>query len=72
MIFQKPSPDARVVRGGMYQLGGHALFSAPTRSSSTGETVPDTRSPLAVRRRIMARVFAHQDIMDWRVMPPCP
>jgi ornithine carbamoyltransferase len=50
----------------MYQLGGHALFlGADAIQLNRGETVPDTAKVLSrFVDGIMARVFAHQDIMD--------
>ena len=67
MIFQKPSTRTRVsFEAGMYQLGGHALFlGADALQLNRGETVPDTAKVLSrFVDGIMARVFAHQDIMD--------
>jgi ornithine carbamoyltransferase len=51
---------------GMFQLGGHALFlGADAIQLNRGETVPDTAKVLSrFVDGIMARVFAHQDIMD--------
>ena len=67
MIFQKPSTRTRVsFEVGMFQLGGHALFlGADAIQLNRGETVPDTARVLSrFVNGIMARVFAHQDILD--------
>ena len=68
MIFQKPSTRTRVsFEVGMFQLGGHGAATwAPTTSSSTrGESIADTARVLSrYVDGIMARVFAHQDILD--------
>jgi ornithine carbamoyltransferase len=67
MIFQKPSTRTRVsFEVGMFQLGGHALFlGADAIQLNRGETVPDTARILSrFVDGIMARVFAHQDILD--------
>ena len=67
MIFQKPSTRTRVsFEVGMFQLGGHALFlGADAIQLNRGETVSDTARVLSrFVNGIMARVFAHQDILD--------
>jgi ornithine carbamoyltransferase len=67
MIFQKPSTRTRVsFEVGMYQLGGRAIFlGANDVQLNRGETVADTAKVLSrYVDAIMARVFAHQDVLD--------
>ena len=67
MIFEKPSTRTRVsFEVGMWQLGGYALYlSATDLQFGRGETIADTAQTLSrYVNGIMARVFAHQTILD--------
>jgi ornithine carbamoyltransferase len=67
MIFEKPSTRTRVsFEAGIWQLGGYALYlSASDLQLGRGETIADTARVLSrYVDGIMARVFAHQTILD--------
>jgi ornithine carbamoyltransferase len=67
MIFEKPSTRTRVsFEVGMWQLGGYALYlSASDLQLGRGEGIGDTAQTLSrYVNGIMARVFAHQTILD--------
>ncbi len=67
MIFEKPSTRTRVsFEVGMWQLGGYALYlSAGDLQLGRGETIADTAQTLSrYVNGMMARVFAHQTILD--------
>ena len=67
MIFQKHSTRTRVsFEVGMYELGGRALFLGNDDIQlNRGETIPDTARVLSrYVHGMVARVFAHQDLLD--------
>ena len=67
MVFQKPSARTRIsFEVGMYQLGGYALYLAPTDIGvGTREAVKDIARVLArYNDGVMARLFGHEDILE--------
>jgi ornithine carbamoyltransferase len=67
MIFEKPSTRTRVsFETGMTELGGHAIFLGPEDIHlGHGEPVKDTARALSgYVDLIMARVFAHSDVIE--------
>jgi ornithine carbamoyltransferase len=67
MIFQKPSLRTRVsFQTGIYQLGGQGIYLGPTDIQlHRGETISDTTKVLGrYVDGIMARVFAHSDVLE--------
>ena len=67
MIFEKQSLRTRVTfEAGMTQLGGHAIYLQPSDIAlGTRESVPDAARNLERWvSGIMARVFAHQTVVD--------
>ncbi len=67
MVFEKPSLRTRVTfETGMTQLGGHAIYLAPSDIQlGKRETVPDAAKNLSRWVDIvMARVFAHKTVED--------
>ena len=67
MVFAKPSLRTRVsFEVGMQQLGGHAIYISPNEIGlGTRESVKDVAKVLSgYADGIMARVFAHDDILQ--------
>jgi ornithine carbamoyltransferase len=75
MVFQKPSLRTRTSFDiGMYQLGGHAVYLSPDEIQlGHRESIPDAARVLSrYADAIMARVFAHSDVValaEWASVP---
>lgn len=75
MIFQKPSLRTRFsFEVGMQHLGGHAIYLGPDEIGlGKRESVPDVARVLSgYAQGIMARVFAHSDVVElskWSKVP---
>ena len=67
LIFQKPSLRTRIsFESGMYQLGGHALYLAPSDIGfGQRESIRDIAQVISrMNQIIMARVFGHEDVEE--------
>ena len=66
MVFAKPSTRTRVsFESGFYRLGGHALCLGEEVGIGKREAAKDVSRVLAsMNDCVMARLFAHQDILD--------
>ncbi|MBC8170335.1 MAG: ornithine carbamoyltransferase, partial [Anaerolineae bacterium] len=75
MVFQKPSLRTRFsFEVGMQHLGGHAIYLGPDEIGlGKRESVPDVARVLSgYAQGIMARVFAHSDVVElanWSKVP---
>lgn len=74
MVFAKPSARTRVsFETAMYKLGGHALVLGPEVGVNTREMAKDVSRVLSgMTDLIMARLFAHDDIIEiaeWADVP---
>jgi ornithine carbamoyltransferase len=75
MVFQKPSLRTRFsFEVGMQHLGGHAVYLGPDEIGlGKRESVPDVARVLSgYAQGIMARVFAHSDVVElanWSKVP---
>ncbi|XBH63907.1 hypothetical protein VPH35_117779 [Triticum aestivum] len=75
MIFAKPSMRTRVsFETGFFLLGGHAVYLGPDdiQMGKREETRDVARVLSGYNDIIMARVFAHQDILDLAKYAPVP
>lgn len=74
MVFAKPSSRTRVsFETGMFKLGGHALCLGPEVGVNTREAAKDVSRVLSsMTDIIMARLFAHSDILDMAMYATVP
>ncbi|VAI48456.1 ornithine carbamoyltransferase, chloroplastic [Triticum urartu] len=75
MVFAKPSMRTRVsFETGFFLLGGHAVYLGPDdiQMGKREETRDVARVLSGYNDIIMARVFAHQDILDLAKYAPVP
>ena len=75
MVFTKPSLRTRISFDmAMLHLGGQALYLSPNEISlGQRESVADVARVLSrYVDIIMARVFGHRDVLEWRNIPECP
>lgn len=75
LVFQKPSLRTRVsFEMGMVHLGGYAFYLSPTEIKMGGrESIPDVARVLSSYvDGIMARVFAHDHILQLAAHSPVP
>jgi ornithine carbamoyltransferase len=75
MIFEKPSLRTRVTfEAGMFELGGHALYLAPSDIRlGARETVPDVARNLErMVSAIMARTFRHETVEELAAFASVP
>lgn len=74
MLFAKPSARTRVsFETAMYKAGGHALCLGPEVGVNTREAAKDVSRVLSgMTDMIMARLFAHKDIIELTEMATVP
>ncbi|KAK9834642.1 hypothetical protein WJX74_006523 [Apatococcus lobatus] len=75
MIFTKPSSRTRIsFETGFFKLGGHAVYLGPdTIQFGKREATKDIARVLSgYNELIMARLFAHEDIMELAQYATCP
>ena len=75
MIFAKPSARTRIsFETGMFQLGGNAIYLAPSDIGlGKRESIKDVARVISrYNNLIMARLFAHSDILELAKYSTCP